>query len=274
MGGKTKSVSPKTGENNRSSRKTGNAKKRRRRVIAYCILFVVVIVLTIGILFGVKAIARASAGNSFQPEELVPEPQPEVEPSIEETEPIAPIEPTVYEEEGVNYIDIDGTKVLIVNKSYALPADFGGEDAEANEAIERMFQAAAKDGISLFTVSGYRSYDSQASIHQGWIDTYGEEYAKKISAEPGHSEHQTGLAFDINSLSTSFCETDEYRWLIENCAEYGFIERYLEDKVWATGYNYEPWHYRYIGDAVLAQKIMDSGLSLEEYVGITDSDAQ
>lgn len=184
--------------------------------------------------------------------------------------PESDAEPAVYEDGGAYYIDIEGNKVLIVNKTYALSSDFGGINTEADAALTKMFTAAATDGINLWLVSGYRSYESQASIHQGWVNTYGIEYANKISAEAGHSEHQTGMAFDINSLSTGFSETEEYRWLQANCALFGFIERYPYDKEWATGYNYEPWHYRYIGSSVLAQNIMDSGLSLEEYAGIEE----
>ena len=83
----------------------------------------------------------------------------------------------------------------------------------------------------------------------------------------GQSEHQTGLAFDINSTRWDFKDTIEGKWLAENCYDYGFIIRYPENKEDKTGYVYEPWHVRYVGNKV-ATDIKNSGLCLEEYVGI------
>lgn len=196
--------------------------------------------------------------NNNEPDGLE---EPDVQPPVQQTS-------AVYEENGACYVDIKGTRILVVNKVYALSSSYGGYDAEADAALRRMYDAAAADGISLWTVSGYRSYEDQAAIHQGWINKYGAEHAKQISAEPGHSEHQTGMAFDINSLATKFCETAEYRWLKANCGDFGFIERYPETKTGITGYDYEPWHYRYIGSTEIANEIMDSGVSLEEYLGL------
>ncbi len=191
------------------------------------------------------------------------EPEPEPEPEPEKTTPAA----SLRESDGCTYLTVAGEEMLLVNKQYSIPESFGGVDSTAAAALEQMYSAAAADGISLFTVSGYRSYADQESIHNGWIATYGSDYAKKISAEPGHSEHQTGMAFDINSLSDSFENTSEFAWLNAHCAEYGFIMRYPKGKSWATGYNYEPWHYRYVGTTI-AKAITDSGLSVEEYAGL------
>ena len=96
----------------------------------------------------------------------------------------------------------------------------------------------------------------------------GQEAADRYSARPGHSEHQSGLAFDLNDLSESFGRTKEGIWLRENCWKYGFIIRYPEDKESITGYMYEPWHVRYIGNDS-AKAVYESGLCLEEYLGIT-----
>ncbi len=180
----------------------------------------------------------------------------------------------VYQQNGVWYADLSGVQVLLVNKEYELPQSYGGENAAAQSAFNRMAAAAATEGLSIYVQSGYRSYSTQQRIFNNNVANYGEENANTFSARPGQSEHQTGLAFDIlgtsrnTGLEEEFAETLEYAWLVEHCAEYGFILRYGKDMTESTGYIYEPWHYRYIGDAQLAQKIMDSGLSLEQYIEI------
>ena len=95
----------------------------------------------------------------------------------------------------------------------------------------------------------------------------GQSEADTYSARPGHSEHQTGLALDINYADSWFDNTAEARWIAENCADYGFILRYPKGKEDKTGYMYESWHVRYVGKE-LARKVTDSGLCLEEYLGI------
>ena len=116
-------------------------------------------------------------------------------------------------------------------------------------------------------VSGYRSYYDQKSTYNYWVSVYGQKDADTISARPGHSEHQTGLAFDITSLNSSYGETEEGIWLRENCFKYGFIIRYPKGKEHITGYAYEPWHIRYVG-VEHATYIMNNNLTLEEYLGI------
>ena len=96
------------------------------------------------------------------------------------------------------------------------------------------------------------------------LRAYGIVYADNYSARAGHSEHQTGLAIDIGSTKTSFEYTNEFKWLQEHAHEYGFIMRYPKGKTWITGYEYEPWHYRFVGvDA--ATKIFEEGITFEEY---------
>ena len=181
----------------------------------------------------------------------------EQEPPIKQSEAVLPPDTasgvSLYEKGGVTYIKIEGYEMLLVNKTYALPKDYGsGVDPVAQDALDQMFAAAAKDGISLWVVSGFRSYATQESIHNNYIAKYGVEYTKKISAEAGHSEHQTGLAFDLGGadsstvLSSTFGDTAEFRWLSEHAHEYGFILRFLKDKANETGYIYEPWQYRYV----------------------------
>ncbi len=172
-------------------------------------------------------------------------------------------EKKVVKSEGPTYIK----GILIVNKKYSLPSTYGGVDKTASNALSLLQKAANKDGFSLTLVSGYRSYSTQNTIYNNYIKRWGQEYTDTVSARPGHSEHQTGLAFDVGELSKSYGETKEGIWLKENCYKYGFILRYLKGKENITGYAYEPWHIRYVGVDV-ATEIMQKNLTLEEYLGI------
>lgn len=130
---------------------------------------------------------------------------------------------------------------------------------ECYEAMERMFAAAEAENMNGFIVtSGYRDYARQAEI-------FAQSEAGKAQ-EPGASEHQTGLAFDVTTeTSEGFESTPQYAWLCENAHKYGFIQRYPANKSDETGISYEPWHYRYVGVEV-ATKIHDSGMTLEAFV--------
>ncbi len=167
---------------------------------------------------------------------------------------------------GVTYVN----GVLIANKTYALPASYGpgGLTDETEAAFDEMQEAAADDGIDLYVVSGFRSYSLQESLYNRYVSEDGKAAADRYSARPGHSEHQTGLAMDLNDVSYSFADTAAGRWVAANCWRYGFILRYPENKESETGYRYEPWHVRYLGKE-LAADVYQSGLSLEEYLGIT-----
>lgn len=135
----------------------------------------------------------------------------------------------------------------------------------AGEAFIRMADAAALDGIILKNISGYRSYDRQEYLYNNnYAARDGYAMADTYSSRPGYSEHQTGLATDINSVSQSFENTPAFAWLQEHAAEYGFIMRYPEGLEDVTGFMYEPWHYRYVGPEVAAQ-IIAEGLTYEEY---------
>lgn len=161
---------------------------------------------------------------------------------------------------------IDG--IIIANKTYALPADYNpGVDPDAQAAFDEMQEAAAEEGLNLYISSGFRSYEYQGQLYEGYVEKSGKAAADRYSARPGHSEHQTGLAFDLNTIDISFAQTEEYEWIQAHCAEYGFIIRYPEDGEEITGYMYEPWHIRYLGKEI-AKKVYDSGLTLEEYLGI------
>lgn len=172
---------------------------------------------------------------------------------------------TVAKETEATYID----GILIVNKTYPLPADYvGGWETEATPYLWEMIEGAKKDGVSLWMKSGYRSYNDQKYIYNNYVKRDGQAEADTYSARPGHSEHQTGLAFDLNSTENSFADTPEAAWIAENCYKYGFILRYPKGKEEITGYIYEPWHVRYVG-VEKAKEIFDSGLCLEEFLNIT-----
>ena len=173
---------------------------------------------------------------------------------------------TITTKNGVTYVN----GILIANKTYALPASYnlGGLTKETYNAFLEMRNGAAKDGISLWICSGFRSYDTQRWLYQSYVNRDGKAAADTYSARAGHSEHQTGLAMDLNYASSWFDNTREARWIANNCWKYGFIVRYPQGKQSITGYKYESWHVRYLGKD-LAKKVYNSGLCLEEYLGIT-----
>lgn len=174
---------------------------------------------------------------------------------------------TLTQENGLTYVD----GYLIANKTYSLPDDYGnGLTSEAENSFYSMKKAAANDGISLSIISGFRSYYTQRTIYNNYVARDGVEEADTYSARPGHSEHQTGLAMDINSLEVSFEDTTEGKWLNENCSRFGFIIRYPKGKSDETGYMYEPWHIRYVGER-LAKELYHNGdwITMETYFGIT-----
>ncbi|NLL52981.1 MAG: M15 family metallopeptidase [Peptococcaceae bacterium] len=212
--------------------------------------------------------------------------------------PISAVEPDIFTlqlgvavQGTVDYHDINSMAVL-VNKQNKLPADYvptdlvetnipfasyvGSEQKllrqEAAENLEALFAEAEKNGLILYGVSGYRSYQTQKAIFNNNVRKYGDETkANKISARPGESEHQTGLVMDVTSQSvayslvTYFADTAEYSWLKDNAHHYGFIIRYPQGKEIITGYIFEPWHLRYVGKD-LAKILYENNLTYEEYL--------
>lgn len=174
----------------------------------------------------------------------------------------------------------------LVNKYHALPEDYapqvealgypygsGSLRPEAAAAFRAMADAARADGIYLQSVSAYRSYARQESVYNRYLRQDTQASVDSYSARPGFSEHQTALALDINtaSLSAHFENTPAYAWLVEHCAEYGFILRYPQGKEDITGYRFEPWHYRYVGTEI-AQACMSQELTFEEYLALQPVD--
>lgn len=169
---------------------------------------------------------------------------------------------------GITYID----GYLIANKSYNLPSNYnpGKLLVEFTDNFNQMKNDANKENISLKIVSGYRSYETQKKLHYNYVKEQGSAKAETHSARAGYSEHQSGLAADINLIKQSFANTKEGKWLNDNCYKYGFIIRYPKDKSDETGYIYEPWHIRYVG-VELATKLYNNGnwITMEDYFGIT-----
>ena len=147
-------------------------------------------------------------------------------------------------------------------------------DERIVDDMQAFAQAARDEGLSVFLSSGYRSYGTQSYLYRRKVDEYGEAVAQTIVARPGTSEHQTGLAIDVNEPSSDFDGTAEAKWLAAHCNDYGFIIRYKPGKESSTGYMAESWHIRYLGDPELCRKIEASGQSLEEYLGITSAYAK
>ncbi len=174
--------------------------------------------------------------------------------------------------------DIKDNELILVNKYYKLDSNYvpnnlvpiNGEllaTKDTVEAYENMLADANKINLNFYITSAYRSYDYQSDLYNNYVNTHSKEWADSYSARPGHSEHQTGLSIDIltsDSELSTFKNTKEYQWLASNSYKYGFILRYSLDNSYLTGYNEEPWHYRYVGvDA--ATYIYENNITLEEY---------
>ncbi len=180
--------------------------------------------------------------------------------------------------------------LLLVNGEHPLPEDFtvpeltqlkNGHaiDSRAYPSLQAMMDAARAEGLQPLICSSYRTWDKQAELfeaktqfymNRGYGRTEAEEQAAQWVARPGTSEHQTGLAVDIVDMSYQLLdeaqeETAVQKWLMAHCAEYGFILRYPTEKSPLTGVNYEPWHYRYVGQEA-AREIMEQGICLEEHL--------
>lgn len=202
----------------------------------------------------------------------------------------------IQEVAGKNVIQNPTNIMSLVNKQFGLPDGYTPTDltrpnvafsfgnqtieksyirAEASTALEKMFTEAKNQGVKLLAVSGYRSYNRQVTLFNNEVNRVGEEQAVQAVAVPGNSEHQTGLAMDISSnsanlsLTEAFGETMEGKWLAKNAHQFGFILRYPKGKETITGYQYEPWHFRYVG-VKAATIIYEKKLTLEEYFNIVD----
>ncbi len=203
-----------------------------------------------------------------------------------------------------------GRNLMLLNNYYELPEDFKWDlvywengqyvdalalnyeqynsvkavDRAAYEPLKNMFAAASEAGVPLQLVSAYRSIHLQDKLFTRSVNSYlsqgysldeAKQKANYARTYTGTSEHNTGLGFDILqkgnfTLSTSFENTAQFKWLMENAEDYGFILRYQKDKTDITGIMYEPWHFRYVG-VEHAKKINELGMCLEEYIEHLDN---
>lgn len=180
--------------------------------------------------------------------------------------------------------DANGWNLIMVNDDFHVPQNYAVEltqldngervDKRIYPALQKMFDGAKKDGVYMVVREGYRTPEEQQELMDEKVEEYQEKvllkfvarwYAEKWVAVPGTSEHQLGIAVDINADGIISTGAQVYAWLAEHAHEYGFIQRYPEDKAEITGINYEPWHYRYVGEEV-ATKIYEEDICLEEYI--------
>lgn len=186
-------------------------------------------------------------------------------------------------EQYVDAIEVNEySTTMLVNKHRKLSEDFVPDDlSEIDEeyaseeglqasklainAFIRMAKDAEKEGYLIYINSAYRSYQDQTNTCDVYRKLYGENYVKNYVAQPGFSEHQTGLSFDVASKNNKvFANSKEYEWMLENSYKYGFIHRFPKKYVSITGFNPEPWHFRYVGKKV-AKYIYENKISFEEY---------
>ena len=180
-----------------------------------------------------------------------------------------------------------GGYLFLVNRARPISADYVPPDLvrpdvkstsdavlmrhDAARALEKMFLAAKEEeNYTLIAVSGYRSYATQSSIFSRKVSNVGRKNALLYVAPPGCSEHQLGLAMDLGarrntSLEASFGDTDEGKWVAQNCWRFGFILRYRDEWTPVTGYAYEPWHVRYVGEEHAA-RIFEADIPFETYI--------
>lgn len=144
------------------------------------------------------------------------------------------------------------------------------------EDLEALARAARSAGAAVAVQSAYRSYATQAQVFQSWVDQIGYEEALKVSARPGHSEHQLGTTIDFRSASSSrppwdyddWAATAPGRWMKQNAWRYGWLMTYTKGDRSETCYSYEPWHYRYVGRET-ASAVRESGMTLRRYLWVT-----
>ena len=256
----------------------------------------VTLCLRAGVVGGILALALTGCSSAEPDEPLVRSAtvQATPHPSVTASPPVmsSPVTPSATPEDRPSSAapeepDLDhsspGSIHVLVNKQNPLdPADYAPEDLsvpdvpssrpgaelqdEAAGAAEDLFSAAQQDGVDLTLLSAYRSYGYQQGTYAGWVETYGQAEADRISARPGFSEHQTGLALDVGAadgacaLEQCFGETAEGAWVAEHAAEHGWIVRYPDGAEDITGYSPEPWHLRYVGTEAAADVVASGGV--------------
>lgn len=257
----------------------------RIAVIAGSLLVLVLIVVVVLVVVRASSAPRAlttplgSPSASLAPASKAPTPTPTATPSFDKTQyslddPSSiwvvvdkrrPLDPVSYQAPDLVSVPVAHVYAPQLRKA-------------ASDAVVTMFAAfTAETGKQMQSQSAYRSYQSQVGTYGSTVSQLGKAKADTVSARPGFSEHQTGLAIDISALpsvcalQTCFANTPQGQWLAANAYRYGFILRYPEGLDAITGYDFEPWHYRFVGVA-LATEMHDTGVqTLEQFFGLPDA---
>jgi D-alanyl-D-alanine carboxypeptidase len=261
----------------------------RKKFIIITFIFVAVIVIVLGSWLFIKSKQNKTSKNTTnavvdntktdittpanQNPAVTPQPTPSPTPT--------PVPPTVSQWP-VHLTAAEATAITVdVNKKHKLPDTYvpagltyyAGVQlrSETVAALTDLVNAAAANGYNLKLISGYRSFASQTTVYNNYVAQDGQAAADTYSARPGYSEHQTGLAADVGNgtcdLETCFGDTTAGKWIAINAQNYGFIIRYPQGKEADTGYQYEPWHLRFVGGDT-ARAIYNSGKTLDQYYGI------
>ena len=235
--------------------------------------------LALALIVAIAVVVLAPSGST------TPTASPSTTPSVTETPTETPTAtPTPAFNKAQLSIDEASSLWVVVNKTRPLnpvnyvpalaalnlPGVKGQMRPEAAAGLQKMFaDYQAQTGDHFTVVSPYRSYTTQVSVYNGWVARLGKAQADRQSARPGYSEHQTGLAVDVNTaVSQSFGTTAPGRWIAANSWQYGFIVRYPDGQEPVTGYEYEPWHLRFVG-VELATELHVTGIpTLEQFFGL------
>lgn len=239
-----------------------------RKKTVTIVALLILIALLAGAIFLFYRSAEAPSNNSPQATQKQDSPQPTPDK-----------QPSTFDKKRYS-IDDPNSIWVVVNKQRPLLSDFvpsnlqsiqGGQlRSEVAGAVQQLIAAANKENVSLRTISAYRSFATQQSTYNNYVKADGQANADTYSARPGHSEHQTGLAADLGNgsgqcdLEVCFETTAGGTWLAKNAHTYGFIIRYTKNDTATTGYQYEPWHIRYVG-VDLANELYSKGQTMETF---------
>lgn len=258
--------------------------RRRQRNLQKKLTFFCMIAFLLGVLCGKLVFAKEEAETTLSEKKTnirMTEPEKEKAVNINQGQ--------MEKEESA---EGDNWNLVLVNSTHFMEEDYVPQlaeiennyyfDARAVEYLQQMLADGRKEGLDFWICSAYRTMEKQTSLYENKVQRLMAEEglgyekacekAATVVAYPGTSEHQLGLAVDIvakdyQQLDEKQANTEEAKWLKENCWKYGFILRYPLDKTEETGIIFEPWHYRYVG-VEAAREIMEQGICLEEYLGI------
>jgi len=255
-------------------RPTPSAKPSKRKLYSTIAVIAVLLLIALGVFLGSKAFApdttsgttsnteQSASSLQFDKQQYSTTNSASIWVIVNKQNPLAPKE---YAPNNLVFPDV--------------PLRVPGNDSmqlrqDAATALEKLVAGAKSEGLTLMLASGYRSYTYQVGLYDGYVRSMGKTEADKTSARPGHSEHQTGLAADLEPVSKEceleicFGDLPEGKWLAANAYRYGFIIRYPIDKTSITGYEYEPWHLRYIGTGLAAELKKQNLKTLEEFFDV------